>query len=253
MNDRIRLDDLQDEVSYPQQLSAEQGQALTRVCTAREEQRARAQQAEADHARVQERACRLAELLRKAEARVAELEVERKKDAAINAQVDAQTEEQLNGATEVAQYYKALAERTQAWGEQHRDRANRYRTRADAVRSELAALNSETAGLNPYAMAGRRDAVARIRAALQAISYDTPVPDDPRVTALEAENARLRAAWTSARGRVKRAKRNRDGELRWANNMLSAALDDLHRYRQAWKSARRRAVRRQAIANGEPG
>lgn len=202
----------------------------------------RAKEAEDERDRVQQAACSAAEALRKAEARVAELEAERKKDAAITARIDAQTEEQINGATEVAQYYKALADRTQAWGEQHRDRANRYRTRADAVRAELAALNSETAGLNPYAMAGRRDAVARIRAALQSISYDTPVPDDPRVAALEAENARLRAAWTSARARVKRAKRNRDGELRWANNMWSDALRDLHRYRQAWKSARHRAA-----------
>ncbi|MFG3244131.1 hypothetical protein [Streptomyces sp. NPDC048157] len=119
--------------------------------------------------------------------RVAELEVERQKADAINAEVDAETEQQLNDAIEVAQYYKALAERTQAWGEQHRDRANRYRARTDAVRAELTALNSETRGLNPFAMAGRRDAVACIRATLQAISHDTPVPDDPRVTALEAE------------------------------------------------------------------
>ncbi|MFF2731821.1 hypothetical protein ACFVS9_28420 [Streptomyces sp. NPDC058008] len=113
------------------------------------------------------------------------------KSAAINAEVDAQADEQLNGAREVAQYYKAVAEKAQAWGEQHRDRANRYRTRTEAVRTELSALNSETAGLNPYAMAGRRDAVSRIRAALQLVSHDTPVPDDPRVTELEAEVARL--------------------------------------------------------------
>ncbi|MCX4792530.1 MULTISPECIES: hypothetical protein [unclassified Streptomyces] len=125
----------------------------------------------------------------KAEARVAELEAEREKD---NAEVDAKTEQQLNDATEVVQYFKALAERTQAWGEQHRDRANRYRARTDAVRAELTALNGETTGLNPYAMAGRRDAVARMKAALDTIAHDTPVPDDPRVAELEAAIARVR-------------------------------------------------------------
>ena len=124
---------------------------------------------------------------------LARLVGELEKSAAINAEVDARADEQLNSCTEVAQYYKALAERTQAWGEQHRDRANRYRTRTETVRAELTALNSETAGLNPYAMAGRRDAVARIRAALQSVSHDTPVPDDPRVAELEAEVARLTA------------------------------------------------------------
>ncbi|MET8746372.1 hypothetical protein [Streptomyces sp. NPDC004728] len=156
-----------------------------------------------------------------AEARVAELVAERKKDDAINAQVDAKTEQQLNNATEVIQYFKALAERTQAWGEQHRDRANRYRARTDAVTTECHTLNSETKGLNPFAMAGRRDAVARIRAALQTISHDTPVPDDPRVTALEAENARLRAAWTSARHRA--------AVYLQSNQKLSATLPRLHR------------------------
>ncbi|MDR3079618.1 MAG: hypothetical protein LBV60_01590 [Streptomyces sp.] len=36
----------------------------------------------------------------------------------------------------------------------------------ERARAELARLNGETRGLNPYALAGRRDAVARIRAAL---------------------------------------------------------------------------------------
>ena len=117
---------------------------------------------------------------------LAELVGELEKSAAINEAVDAQADEQLNAAREVAQYYKALAARTQAWGEQHRERANRYRARTDAVRAELTALNGETAGLTPHAMAGRRDAVARVRAALQSVSHDTPVPDDPRVVELEA-------------------------------------------------------------------
>ncbi|WP_331756332.1 hypothetical protein OHA04_45475 (plasmid) [Streptomyces sp. NBC_01590] len=130
----------------------------------------------------------------KAESRVAELEAERQKSDAINAEVDAKTEQQLNDATEVVQYFKALAERTQVWGEQHRDRANRYRARADAVKAEFHALNSETKGLNPFAMAGRRDAVARMKAALATIAHDTPVPDDPRVAELQATVERVRAA-----------------------------------------------------------
>jgi len=46
------------------------------------------------------------------------------------------------------------------------ERAERAEAALNAVRAELTALNSETTGLNPYAMAGRRDAVARVRAAL---------------------------------------------------------------------------------------
>ncbi|MEV6081814.1 hypothetical protein AB0L80_43125 [Streptomyces sp. NPDC052069] len=56
------------------------------------------------------------------------------------------------------------------------------------------------------------------------------------------ERDRYRTAWTSARSRVKRAKRTRDGELRWANGMWSDALRDLDRYRKAWTSARHRAA-----------
>ncbi|MGW9238151.1 hypothetical protein ACWGRL_05345 [[Kitasatospora] papulosa] len=115
---------------------------------------------------------------------------ELEKSAAINAEVDARADEQLNGCTEVAQYYKALAERTQTWGEQHRDRANRYRARTDAVRAELKAMKDDMGGSEDDGMG---TAIARIRAALQSISYDTPVPDDPRVRELEAEVARLTA------------------------------------------------------------
>ncbi|WP_412075464.1 hypothetical protein ACLF6K_05945 [Streptomyces xanthophaeus] len=46
--------------------------------------------------------------------------------------------------------------------------AERAGAALNAVRIELAALNSETTGLNPYAMAGRRDAAARVHAALDA-------------------------------------------------------------------------------------
>ncbi|MFE5853565.1 hypothetical protein ACFQ61_10175 [Streptomyces sp. NPDC056500] len=132
---------------------------------------------------------------------VAELE----KSAAINAEVDAKMDEQLNGCTEVAQYYKALAERTQKWGEQHRDRANRYQERADAVRAELTALNGETRGLNPYAMAGRRDA--------------------PRVVELEAEVAKLVARL----GLLENGARVRSALLEEARDALeSAGINEAH-------------------------
>lgn len=148
-------------------------------------------------------------------ARVAELE----KSDAINAEVDARTEEQLNSCTEVVQYYRALAERTQAWGEQQRDRANRFRARTEAVRAELAALNSEIAGLNPYAMAGRRDAVARVRAALQSVSHNAPVPDDPHVTELEAE-------LVAARSTIDRVRAVLDGADRYDDmDIIRGALD----------------------------
>ncbi|MFF1416537.1 hypothetical protein [Streptomyces sp. NPDC058280] len=132
-------------------------------------------------------------------ATIIRLRAELEQDAAITKEVMDRADKDMEGARETARYFKALAEQAQAWGEQHRDRANRYRTRTDAVTAECRALNSETKGLNPFAMAGRRDAVARIRAALQTIRHDTPVPDDPRVTALESENIRLRAGLEQAR------------------------------------------------------
>ncbi|WP_405676760.1 hypothetical protein OG292_19185 [Streptomyces sp. NBC_01511] len=125
--------------------------------------------------------------------RIAELE----NDAAIRAEVDAKTDEHLNDAHEVARYFKALAERAQAWGEQHRDRANRYRARTDAVRTECDAVLAESASSTSVALMGRRVAATRIRAALQTISHDTPVPDDPRVTALDRV-MKLAAVWDDA-------------------------------------------------------
>ncbi|MFI8865319.1 hypothetical protein ACIGNW_00150 [Streptomyces sp. NPDC053707] len=127
---------------------------------------------------------------------------ELEKSAAINAEVDAQADEQLNGAREVAQYYKAVAEQAQAWGEQHRDRANRYRARTDAVRAELNAMRRDMGSSEDDGMS---TAVSRIRAALQSVSHETPVPDDPRVTELEAAVARLRNfrnRWAAHAGRL---------------------------------------------------
>ncbi|MFJ3248350.1 hypothetical protein [Streptomyces sp. NPDC086782] len=63
-----------------------------------------------------------------------------------------------------------------------------------------------------------------------------------RVVGLEDETERLRAAWTSARSRVKRARWAGVSDLRFTRNMWSDALRDLHRYRLAWLSARRRAA-----------
>jgi hypothetical protein len=88
---------------------------------------------------------------------VAELEAERKKADAINAQVDAKTEQQLNDATEVVQYYKALSERTQAWGEQESARAKRYRARIDAAKAVLAPYDWPHAQVRAAAV---RDALA---------------------------------------------------------------------------------------------
>ncbi|MFE5864321.1 hypothetical protein [Streptomyces virginiae] len=57
--------------------------------------------------------------------------------------------------------------RNRQWREE-KHRAEQAGAALSAVRTELAALNSQTTGLNPYAMAGRRDAVARVHAALDA-------------------------------------------------------------------------------------
>lgn len=66
--------------------------------------------------------------------------------------------------------FRKLAEQTQAWGQEHYDRANRYRARIDRVRAECDALMAETSGLSPIALAGRRDAVARIREAARPVT-----------------------------------------------------------------------------------
>ncbi|MFF2411782.1 hypothetical protein [Streptomyces sp. NPDC058092] len=132
---------------------------------------------------------RLAEL-EQLRARVAEL----KKDAAATAEIMEKADADLDGIIETGRYFRHLAEHQRQWGDQHRDRANRYRARTDAVKAELHALNSETRGLNPVALAGRRDAVARIRAALATITHETQVPDDPRVAELEQQLADADAA-----------------------------------------------------------
>ncbi|MFF1957996.1 hypothetical protein ACFVWX_13520 [Streptomyces sp. NPDC058220] len=122
-----------------------------------------------------------------------DLRAELEQDAAITKEVMDRADEDMEGARATARYFKALAEQAQAWGEQHRDRANRYRTRTDVVRAECAAIVAEATGSESIALMGRKHAATRIRAALQTISHDTPVLDDPRVTALESEITRLRA------------------------------------------------------------
>ena len=87
--------------------------------------------------------------------------------------------------------FRQLAERTQVWGQQHYDRANRYRARLDRVNAECDALMSQVSGLNVYALAGRRDAVSRIREAARPV--ETPAPtEDPRQPAYDAVFAFIR-------------------------------------------------------------
>ncbi|MER6520060.1 hypothetical protein ABT246_24800 [Streptomyces sp. NPDC001553] len=69
--------------------------------------------------------------------------------------------------TQIQNLWAQIRLRNRQWREE-KQRAERAVAALNAVRTELAALNSETTGLNPYAMAGRRDAVARIHAALHA-------------------------------------------------------------------------------------
>ncbi|MFG3403728.1 hypothetical protein [Streptomyces sp. NPDC048142] len=69
--------------------------------------------------------------------------------------------------TQIQNLWAQIRLRNRQWREE-KQRAERAGAALNAVRTELAALNSETTGLNPYAMAGRRDAVARVHAALDA-------------------------------------------------------------------------------------
>ncbi|KAB7839466.1 hypothetical protein [Streptomyces mobaraensis] len=69
--------------------------------------------------------------------------------------------------TQIQNLWAQIRLRNRQWREE-KQRAERAGETLNAVRTELAALNSETAGLNPYAVAGRRDAVARVHAALDA-------------------------------------------------------------------------------------
>ncbi|MFF8918032.1 hypothetical protein ACF08M_33200 [Streptomyces sp. NPDC015032] len=69
--------------------------------------------------------------------------------------------------TQIQNLWAQIRLRNRQWREE-KQRAKRAEAALNAVRTELAALNSETTGLNPYAMAGRRDAVARVHAVLDA-------------------------------------------------------------------------------------
>lgn len=97
---------------------------------------------------------------------LAVVDVERAEQTAIDTQVMEKADRECDEHIAAGRAFRQLAERTQAWGEQHRDRANRYRDRVDRGRAECAALDADVHGLSPAALAGRRDAVARIRAAL---------------------------------------------------------------------------------------
>lgn len=89
--------------------------------------------------------------------------------------------------------FRQLAERTQAWGQQWYDQARRYRARLDRVKAECDTLMAQVSGLNPYALAGRRDAVTRIRdAARPEAATGTPESQAPRRPAYDAVFAYIR-------------------------------------------------------------
>ncbi|MCJ0875657.1 hypothetical protein [Streptomyces sp. AP-93] len=69
--------------------------------------------------------------------------------------------------TQIQNLWAQIRLRNRQWREE-KQRADQAGAALNAVHTELAALSSETTGLNPYAMAGRRDAVARVHAALDA-------------------------------------------------------------------------------------
>lgn len=82
-------------------------------------------------------------------------------DTAVMEKADRECDEHIAAGRE----FRKLAERTRVWGQQNYDRANRYRARLDGVMAECRLLMGDVSGLNPSALAGRRDAVTRIREA----------------------------------------------------------------------------------------
>jgi hypothetical protein len=117
---------------------------------------------------------------------------------AIDTHVMEQADRECDEHIAAGRAFRQFAERAQAWGWQHRDRANRYRARLDRVKAECDTLMAQVSGLNPSALAGRRDAVSRIRDAVRPV--DTPSiasgpgtpPDDPRQPAYDAVFAYIR-------------------------------------------------------------
>lgn len=109
---------------------------------------------------------------------------------AIDTAVMEKADRECNEHIEAGRAFRKLAEQTQAWGQQHYDRANRYRARLDGVMAECRALMGDVSGLNPYALAGRRDAVSRVLEAAKPV--DEPKAD-PRQPAYDAVFAYIRS------------------------------------------------------------
>lgn len=84
---------------------------------------------------------------------------------AIDTHVMEQADRECDEHIAAGRAFRQFAQRVQTWGEQHQARADRYRARLDRVKDECDALMGEVSGLNPVALAGRRDAVSRIREA----------------------------------------------------------------------------------------
>lgn len=112
---------------------------------------------------------------------------------AIDTAVMEKADRECDAHIEAGRAFRHLAERTQAWGQQHYDRANRYRARLDRVRAECDTLMAQVSGLNPSALAGRRDAVSRIReAARPADEANDSATPDPQQAAYDAVFAYIR-------------------------------------------------------------
>lgn len=117
---------------------------------------------------------------------------------AIDTHVMEQADRECDEHIAAGRAFRQFAQQVQAWGEQHCARADRYRARLDRVKDECDALMGEVSGLNPVALAGRRDAVSRIREAARPLDAPlTPLvpsaqPDDFRQPAYDAVFAYIR-------------------------------------------------------------
>jgi hypothetical protein len=95
---------------------------------------------------------------------------------AIDTHVMEQADRECDEHIAAGRAFRQFAQRVQAWGEQHQARADRYRTRLDRVKAECDALMGEVSGLNPVALAGRRDAVSRVREAARPAAASAEAP-----------------------------------------------------------------------------
>ncbi|MFE9769416.1 hypothetical protein ACFYPC_33675 [Streptomyces sp. NPDC005808] len=100
---------------------------------------------------------------------------------AIDTQVLEEADRECDEHVAAGRVFMQAAEDAQAWGRQESDRASRYRARLDRVVSECETLMTQVSGLSPSALAGRREAVIRIREAARPVGSRSGVAHQLRL------------------------------------------------------------------------